>query len=91
LPFVFAVWALRPGVSPVAAHAFRALRDAGVASIGKIVRNDDFATAEVREKYLTSHIRFEIGGAGREAITRYRSLLVKHGLIARAGEPLVFV
>lgn len=86
LPFVFALWAMRSGVPTGIADELRALKKRGVQRIEEIVANDECATPEIRRRYLTEHIRFEVGPSGKNAIERYRELLVKHGLIAAGGE-----
>ena len=91
LPFVFAVWAMRHGTPDAAAEALRRLKDAGIQRIPSLVQTESFANPEVRQRYLTEHIRFGIDAAGRQAIARYRELLAKHGLIQSTEPPLVFV
>jgi chorismate dehydratase len=93
LPFVFALWAMRMEITnaPAAAEALRLLKREGTAHISEIVSEDDFATAEIRERYLTQHIHFDIGPAGKSAIAKYRELLVKHALIPSSAEPLRFI
>jgi chorismate dehydratase len=91
LPFVFAMWAMRPEVGRDAAEALRNLKDAGVAQIPALVKSETFATPEIRRRYLTEHIRFGIGKQGRQAVEKYRELLTKHGLIADTQPPLEFI
>jgi chorismate dehydratase len=93
LPFVFAVWALRSEVqNPAAvADAFRALKSVGCARIPELIQVEDFGDVEMRRRYLTEWLRFDIGAAGCEAIALYRKLLAKHGLIAGDSVPLEFV
>ena len=91
LPFVFAVWAMRPGISKAAADALRRLRRSGLMRVPELVEMEKFASVEVRQAYLTQHIQFGIGATGRAAISRYRELLAKHGLIKDAATPLKFV
>ena len=86
LPFVFALWAMRRGVSRTVADELRALKESGIQRIADIVECDDFATREIRHRYLTEHIRFDVGEPGKAAIERYRALLVKHGLMEDFGE-----
>ena len=86
LPFVFALWAMRSGVPTAIADELRDLKKRGVQQIEAIVANDDCVTPEVRRRYLTEHIRFEVGASGKHAIERYRELLVRHGLVAAGGE-----
>ena len=91
LPFVFALWALRPGLDAEAAAAFRKLKKIGVGMIPAVVAEETFATPELRARYLTHHIRFDVGPDGRAAITRYRELLMKHRLIAESSRALRFI
>ena len=90
LPFVFALWAMRSDVPPAVADDLRALKKSGIQRIPEIVANDDCATPELRHRYLTEHIRFDVGERGKTAIALYRDLLVKHHLIADPGA-LLFV
>jgi chorismate dehydratase len=93
LPFVFAVWALRPGLSGAraAADAFRGLKQRGVARIPEIVAKDPFADEDTRRRYLMECLRFDLGPAARAGMDRYRELLVAHGLIEDSRVPLMFV
>lgn len=93
LPFVFAVWAMRKEVANAAAvaDALRALKTAGVARIPEIVREEPLADAELRQRYLTKYIHFNIGDAERAALERYRELLMTHGFISSAEVPLQFI
>ena len=91
LPFVFAMWAMQPEIDAGAADACRRLKDIGTKQIPELVESETFATSEIRHRYLTEHIRFEIGAAGREAVQKYRELLAKHALIPSTHPPLKFV
>jgi chorismate dehydratase len=85
LPFVFALWAMRSDVPPAVADELRALKESGIQRIPELVANDDCGTPELRHRYLTEHIRFDVGERGKTAIALYRDLLVKHHLIAAPG------
>lgn len=93
LPFVFAVWALRPDLPNAAAVAeeLRALKTASLARLPEIIAADKLATPDFRERYLTQHIAFDIGDRGRAAVSRYRDLLTKHALIPPSNEPLRWI
>lgn len=93
LPFVFAVWALRQDLpnAPEVAATLRALKTAGLAKVNDIVDATLLGTAQLRREYLTKHIRFEVGEAGRKAVDLYRTLLAKHGRIESAEPPLRWV
>jgi chorismate dehydratase len=93
LPFVYAVWAIRPEVQdpkPIA-DAFRALREYGEKHLDEVIANDSHYTREIRDVYLRKYVRFDIGEAEREGIFRYRALLEKHHRITDAATPLKFV
>lgn len=93
LPFVFAAWALRRGLGDERAigEGFRALKTDGLRHIEDIVATDTTSNPELRRRYLTSHIRFDLGEREKAGLARYRELLHKHGLIASDEPPLVFV
>ncbi len=93
LPFVFAVWLLRPGISGVTevADAFRALQREGLARLPEIVASEPAFDREFRRRYLTEHIRFGLGALEKEGIEKFRALLVRHRLSADAGGDLRFV
>ena len=93
LPFVYALWQIRPEIpNPGAvAGALRAIKCAGlrrVREIGRLQRDFDPAFAE---RYLTRHIKFDLGGDEKAGLERFRSLLQKQGLIGCSEVPLHFV
>lgn len=90
LPFVFAVWLIRPespGLAAVA-DALRAVKRAGIAQIGEIARAQ--ADSAFAERYLREHIRFDLGAEEKAGIEKFRELLVKHGFLPAASAPLQF-
>jgi chorismate dehydratase len=92
LPFVFAPWLLRPGL-PNAAHVaadLRALRREGQYRLEEIIAAEPRDPAFTR-RYLTEHIRFDLGEAQKAGIEKYRELLAKHGFIGDAGTALRYV
>jgi chorismate dehydratase len=89
LPFVYAVWQIRAEIPEPAkvAEALRAVKCAGVRRAREIARlQRDFDPA-FAEHYLTHHIKFDLGDPEKAGLNRFRELLRKHGLIARA-EPV---
>lgn len=93
LPFVYAVWQVRPEVPDPGAvgEALRAIKLAGlsrVLEIGRLQRDFDPAFAE---RYLTSHIKFDLGAGEKEGLAFFRSLLQKHALLPSCETPLYFV
>jgi predicted solute-binding protein len=93
LPFVFAAWALRPDMpEPLAvAEEFRQLKHDGVAAIPEIVTADKSHPPEVAARYLTEHIRFNLGGREKAGVAKFAELVATHGMIATNPRKLEFV
>lgn len=93
LPFVFALWIARPGVDlTTLGSAFSQARDAGVAEIEAIVREESSRvgiTEDACRRYLREHLRFWLGPRERQALERFGRLAATHGL-ALSGVSLVF-
>lgn len=92
LPFVYAPWLLRADLpdAPAVAAELRALKQCGTAHIAEIVRADSHQPA-LSERYLTEHIRFELGPREKAGIEKFRTLLTRHGFIAASSAPLRYV
>jgi chorismate dehydratase len=93
LPFVFAVWQIRPEIpNPRAvADALRAVKTAGQRRVREIARlQQDFDPA-FAEHYLTNHIKFDLAGDEKAGLALFRTLLQKHGLLRASEVPLNFV
>jgi chorismate dehydratase len=93
LPFVFAAWLLRPGVPELSyiAREFRELKQAGLRRIEEILEEEAKTGNGFARKYLTEHIRFELGPREREGIELFRRLVHKHGFIRALSGPLEYV
>ncbi len=80
LPFVFAVWALRPDLpnAPAVAEAFRHLKTAGVSAIPEIVTEEKALPTKLCERYLREHIRYDLGEREKAGLSRFAELLAKH-------------
>jgi chorismate dehydratase len=89
LPFVWAVWAGRPGVvSPQAVRALTEARDAGVAS------SDEIAAAycgpdraRLCQAYLRENIQYVLGEPEIAGLREYYKRAASHGLIEAARDP----
>jgi cyclic dehypoxanthinyl futalosine synthase len=94
LPFVYAVWAGRPGaVSPDDIARLRASLDAGLAARGTIAR----AWAEGHggepadyERYLTDNIRYRLGSEELSGMAAFFDRAQAHGLIPRKARPRLY-
>ena len=82
LPFVFAVWALKKGLSNEreVAAALRECKELGMAARPQIALGEK--DPEFARKYLTDFIRYDIGPREREAMELFSNLAAKHGLLS---------
>ena len=93
LPFVYALWLIRPEIPNAKAIAgrLRTLRNDNLASlddlITKSVAGGGDRSSRNMIKFLSSyyreHIRFTFGGRERQGLQRFATLCVKHGLLPK--------
>ena len=100
LPFVYALWLIRPEVAHAKAVAqdLRALRDENLTNldelIGEVVAGADApaGNVELDREFLTvyyrKHLRFSFGERERKGLQTFARLCVKHALLPRSD--LVF-
>ncbi len=83
LPFVYALWLVRPEVKNAdkIAHALRQLRDGNLANVDRFIA--DQAEPEFCRRYFRDHLRFHFGNEEKQGLRRFHDLSVKHGLIER--------
>jgi chorismate dehydratase len=84
LPFVFALWAARPGIEiDGLPQVFAAARNAGTARIDEIARFEA-PRLEIDEErcrfYLRHNLRFRIGLREERGLDKFRQLATQHGL-----------
>lgn len=93
LPFVFAVWLIRPEVKHPerVAEAFRELSRRGQAQLDEIVARHGGHHAEFARRYFMEYIRYGLGEPEKQGIERFRKLLCKHALLPPDVAPLRFV
>ncbi|MGB8170512.1 MAG: menaquinone biosynthesis protein [Chthoniobacteraceae bacterium] len=93
LPFVFALWLMRPLLPDAAAIAdeLRGLKRDGLAHLPEIIHADREHDPIVSERYLTEHIRFDCGEREKAGLALFRTLLEKHALIAAGGAAIHFL
>lgn len=93
LPFVFAVWLLRPGLESLQAvgDAFRRLKSRGIERIDEIARTEKSCPSEFARTYLTEHIRFDLKEPQKAGLQRFGQLLHERGFVESAPGGLQFV
>jgi chorismate dehydratase len=93
LPFVYALWLIRPEVSDARAIAqrLRGLRDENLADIPAIVSdavadvadNKQEITQEFLGRYYNEHLRFGFGTREKQGLRTFADLCAKHGVLPK--------
>ena len=93
LPFVFALWLIRPGVAQAKelADALRACRDSNLASLDQLLSEESEFPPEFRARYFREHLRFGFGPREKEGLLMFRALCEKHGILTRNESELRLV
>jgi predicted solute-binding protein len=93
LPFVFALWLIRPEVenAQLIADALRQRRDENLASLDQIIAAQTEFPSEFCAYYFRECLRFEFADAEKEGLLRFRSLCEMHGILPPNANPLRFV
>jgi predicted solute-binding protein len=83
LPFVYALWLVRPEVVDAKAIAkrLRALRDENLAKIDKLIADEKEFDREFCNRYYRKHLRFSFGEKEKEGLRLFQELCVKHDLL----------
>ena len=101
LPFVYALWLIRPEVvdAKSVAQRLRALRDENLANLDDLVSNcvaggverDSRSMAEFLTQYYSEHLRFSFGEAEKQGLEHFAHLCVRHGVLPRLDRTLTLV
>ena len=91
LPFVYALWLMRPGVPDARsiAQRVRGLRDKNLADIPAIVSeavadvadNKPQITKEFLDRYYNDYLRFGLGTREKQGLQTFADLCAKHGIL----------
>lgn len=93
LPFVFALWLVRPereNASSIA-DALRALRDRNLGRLRQIGDEQSEFEPQFCSYYFEQCLRFRFAEAEKAGLLKFRSLCEKHGILPRNHEPLRLV
>lgn len=89
LPFVYAVWAVRPGIGLGAAEAaFHRAKALGLSRAGVIAQREAAALGldpGYCRRYLTNIIHYDLGPRELAGLARYRELAADLGLVPEGG------
>jgi predicted solute-binding protein len=85
LPFVYALWLVRPEVvDPESiADRLRALRDENLAKIDTLIAAESEFDREFCARYYAEHLRFTFGEKEKAGLREFRRLCEKHGLLPK--------
>ena len=93
LPFVYALWLIRPEVTDAksVAQRLRKLRDENLATLDDLIaeavagvgdRGNRKMTREFLSRYFRKNLRFNFGKKEKQGLQSFADLCVKHGLLA---------
>src|SRR5689334_4827856 len=85
LPFVYALWLVRPEVQDAQsiADGLRALRDANLGDLNKIIANQLEFSPEFCRRYYRDHLRFTFGEEEKQGLHAFAQLCQKYGLLPK--------
>jgi chorismate dehydratase len=83
LPFVYALWLIRPEVrdSKPLAERLRKLRDENLADIDKLVAEEKEFDRDFCRRYYRENLRFHFGEKEKEGLQAFASLCARHRLL----------
>ncbi|MFN2475740.1 MAG: menaquinone biosynthetic enzyme MqnA/MqnD family protein [Chthoniobacterales bacterium] len=93
LPFVFALWLIRPEVTEATdiAHRLRTLRDENLRSLNSVISAQLNFGSAFCEFYFRECLCFGLADAEKAGLLRFRSLCEKHGILPANPTPLRLV
>jgi chorismate dehydratase len=97
LPFVFALWLIRPEVPDAKsiAQRLRELRDENLADIAAIVsdaaHNKQTIIQEFLDRYYHEYLRFGFGAREKQGLQTFADLCAKHGVLPKRGRDFSLV
>ena len=88
LPFVYALWLIRPEVvgAGTIAERLRALRDENLVNIDNLIADEKEFDHEFCARYYGEHLRFSFGGKEKEGLREFQRLCQKHGLLPKEAQ-----
>ncbi len=83
LPFVYALWLIRPEVgSPKAiADSLRATRDNNLGELDSLIAGEGEFNPDFCQFYLRDCLRYQYGPQEKEGLSMFRKLCEKHGIL----------
>ena len=90
LPFVFALWLIRPETQNAGetADQLRALCRHNLTALDQLIAQEHEFTPEFCHRYFHEHLRFTFGDREKQGLLHFRALCQKHGLLPPNATPL---
>ena len=90
LPFVFALWLIRPEAQNAGemAEQLRALCRHNLKALDQLVADQHEFSPEFCDRYFREHLRFTFGDREKQGLLHFRMLCQKHGLLPPSATPL---
>lgn len=90
LPFVFAIWLVRPETkdAQTIADLLRKRRDQNLSALEEVIAAQKEFSPEFCAFYFQDCLRFELAGAEKLGLLRFRSLCESHGILPENRAPL---
>ena len=93
LPFVFALWLIRPETAnaPGIAERLRALCRQNLETLGDVIAAQEEFSPEFCDRYFRRHLRFTFGDAEKQGLLHFQAVCEKHGLLSTNATPLPLI
>ena len=93
LPFVYALWLIRPGIvdAKMIADQLRALRDKNLANIDRLIAEEKEFDRAFCYHYYRENLRFSFGEKEKKGLRKFQSLCEKHELLPKRDIALAVV
>jgi predicted solute-binding protein len=93
LPFVYALWLIRPEVpdAKTIANRLRALRNENLTNLEPLIAAEEDFDSQFCSRYYRKHLRFTFGGNEKEGLRTFAHLCEKHGLLEKCDLALDLV
>jgi chorismate dehydratase len=85
LPFVYALWLVRPEVpdAKTIANRLRALRNENLTNLERLIAAEEDFDSQFCSRYYRKHLRFSFGEKENKGLRTFADLCVKHGLLEK--------
>jgi predicted solute-binding protein len=82
LPFVYALWLIRPEIldAKTIANRLRALRDKNLDNLDQLIAAEEEFERDFCDHYYRKHLRFSFGEREKKGLQAFQRLCAKHGL-----------